>query len=80
MFIAMNKFTILPGKETEFEEVWRTRESYLNGVPGFQEFHLLRERTAFIFRIPLGRTERPSFNGRIPRRFARPTRKAVPRV
>jgi len=42
MFIAMNRFTVLPGKEKEFEEVWKTRETYLNGVPGFKEFHLLR--------------------------------------
>jgi heme-degrading monooxygenase HmoA len=42
MFIAMNQFTILPGKEKEFEEVWRTRETYLNEVSGFKEFHLLK--------------------------------------
>ncbi len=42
MFIAMNQFSIVPGKEREFEEVWRTRESYLSGVPGFKEFHLLK--------------------------------------
>ena len=42
MFIAMNKFKIIPGKEKDFEEVWRTRETYLSEVPGFQEFHLLK--------------------------------------
>lgn len=42
MFIAMNRFRIALGRENEFEEVWRKRESHLDGVPGFREFHLLK--------------------------------------
>ena len=42
MFIAMNRFRIARGREEVFEELWRKRESYLDGVPGFREFHLLR--------------------------------------
>lgn len=42
MYIAMNRFQIIPGKESEFENAWKTRETYLSGVPGFREFHLLR--------------------------------------
>jgi len=42
MFIAMNRFRIAPGREGEFEDIWRSRETHLNGVPGFKEFHLLR--------------------------------------
>lgn len=42
MFIAMNRFKIVPGKEEEFETVWRTRDSHLADEPGFVEFHLLR--------------------------------------
>ena len=42
MYIAMNKFWTKPGKENDFETVWKTRESQLKGVPGFKEFHLLR--------------------------------------
>ena len=42
MFIAMNRFQVVRGKEDEFETVWRTRESYLETVPGFVEFHLLK--------------------------------------
>ena len=42
MFIAMNRFHIAPGQEAAFEEMWRTRDSHLAGVPGFREFHLLR--------------------------------------
>lgn len=42
MFIAMNRFRIALGKEAEFIELWRQRESHLDGVPGFREFHLLQ--------------------------------------
>jgi heme-degrading monooxygenase HmoA len=42
MFIAMNRFRIAPGSEGVFEELWRSRDSQLEGVPGFREFHLLR--------------------------------------
>ena len=42
MYIAMNRFWVKPGKESDFETVWKTRDSYLKDVPGFQEFHLLR--------------------------------------
>jgi heme-degrading monooxygenase HmoA len=42
MYIAMNRFRIARGREEVFEELWRKRESYLDEVPGFREFHLLR--------------------------------------
>lgn len=42
MFLAMNRFRIVLGREQEFIEVWRKRESYLDGVPGFKEFHLMQ--------------------------------------
>ncbi len=42
MFIAMNRFRIACGREPDFEELWRKRESHLDGVPGFREFHLLK--------------------------------------
>lgn len=42
MFIAMNRFKVVKGKEDEFEEVWRSRDTYLNDMPGFVEFHLLK--------------------------------------
>ena len=41
-YIAMNRFRIALGREESFEELWRKRESYLDEVPGFREFHLLR--------------------------------------
>ena len=45
MYIAMNRFRIAAGRESDFESVWRTRQSYLNTVAGFKEFHLLRGAT-----------------------------------
>lgn len=42
MFIAMNRFQVLPGQESAFEEVWLGRDTHLDAVPGFIEFHLLR--------------------------------------
>jgi len=42
MFIAMNRFRIARGFEEGFEELWRSRDSQLGGVPGFRSFQLLR--------------------------------------
>lgn len=42
MFVAMNQFKVNPERAAEFEEAWRTRESYLQDVPGFVQFALLR--------------------------------------
>jgi heme-degrading monooxygenase HmoA len=42
MFIAMNRFRVRKGSENDFESVWLNRDSQLNQVPGFVEFHLLK--------------------------------------
>ena len=42
MFIAMNNFKVVEGREQEFEETWKQRETYLQGVPGFVRFALLK--------------------------------------
>jgi len=42
MFIAMNRFRVKRGCEEAFEKVWLGRDSYLDRVPGFVEFHLLK--------------------------------------
>jgi heme-degrading monooxygenase HmoA len=42
MFIAMNRFKVVRGGETDFERVWTARDTHLREVPGFVEFHLLR--------------------------------------
>lgn len=45
MFVAMNRFRIVPGHEEAFENIWKGRESSLADMPGFQSFHLLRGDT-----------------------------------
>jgi heme-degrading monooxygenase HmoA len=42
MFIAMNRFRVAKGAEAAFEQVWTSRDSHLDQVPGFVEFHLLK--------------------------------------
>jgi heme-degrading monooxygenase HmoA len=42
MFIAMNRFRVRKGCEEQFEQVWLTRDTHLEKVPGFIAFHLLR--------------------------------------
>lgn len=42
MFIAMNRFKVTEGSESDFETVWQSRESHLLGMDGFVEFKLLR--------------------------------------
>ena len=44
MFLAMNRFKVKRGSETEFERVWRERDTYLATLPGFVSFALLRGR------------------------------------
>ena len=49
----MNRFKIVPGKEEQFEKVWRERE-HLSGVPGFKEFHLVKGKTDdFSYMLPI---------------------------
>jgi hypothetical protein len=42
MYIAMNRFKVMKGAESAFENVWLSRDTHLDRVPGFLEFHLLR--------------------------------------
>ncbi len=43
MYIAMNRFKINPGFEQGFEEIWASRNSSLDNVPGYHSFKLLKE-------------------------------------
>ena len=42
MYIAMNRFKVVLGSEQDFEHVWKSRDTHLDQVPGFIEFHLLK--------------------------------------
>ena len=76
-YIAMNRFKVLKGAEGAFEDVWLSRETHLDQVPGFVEFHLLkgagarRPRCSMSHRTPCGRTRTPSRPGRNPKLFPR---------
>lgn len=45
MYIAMNRFRITPGKEQEFIDIWKNRDTFLSEVAGFKDFHLLQGPT-----------------------------------
>ena len=42
MYIAMNRFKIILGRETEFEKIWKERDTHLDDVPGFKKFNLIK--------------------------------------
>ena len=42
MYIAMNRFKIILGRETEFEKIWKERDTHLDNVPGFKKFNLIK--------------------------------------
>ena len=42
MYLTMNRFRVREGREEDFEEVWRSRDSHLKSVDGFVAFHLMR--------------------------------------
>src|SRR6056297_2652708 len=42
LYIAMNRFQVNPERWEEFEHIWLERETHLQGLPGFVEFHMLR--------------------------------------
>ncbi len=44
MYIAMNRFKIIKGKEKIFEDIWKNRDSHLKNVTGFLNFHLIKGR------------------------------------
>jgi Antibiotic biosynthesis monooxygenase len=71
MFIAMNRFKVIKGSEAAFENVWLSRDSHLDKVPGFVEFHLLRvPKLRITHYMPLtrsGKTERCLKRGPNPR-------------
>ncbi len=45
MYLTMNRFRVIEGREESFETLWKTRDSHLKTVDGFVSFHLLRGET-----------------------------------
>ncbi|MEM7076836.1 MAG: antibiotic biosynthesis monooxygenase [Pseudomonadota bacterium] len=50
-YIAMNRFQVKTGFESQFEDIWRTRESRLRDMQGFREFRLLKGPEGDGFRL-----------------------------
>lgn len=42
MFVAANRFQVIPEHAHDFEQTWLNRESHLHEVPGFVSFRLLK--------------------------------------
>jgi heme-degrading monooxygenase HmoA len=42
MYIAMNRFKVLPQEQDAFTQRWLDRDVYLKTVPGFVSFQLLQ--------------------------------------
>ena len=42
MYIAMNRFKIVKGREKDFEKIWRDRDTHLDKVKGYKEFNLVK--------------------------------------
>ena len=42
MYIAMNRFKIISGRENDFEKIWKERDTHLKNVPGFKKFNLIK--------------------------------------
>jgi heme-degrading monooxygenase HmoA len=61
MFIAMNRFKVVGGKEADFEEIWQGRRSYLKDVPGFVQFALLKSEAGAEYLSHSTWTDRDSF-------------------
>ena len=47
----MNRFKIILGCESDFEDVWRNRESHLDEVEGFIGFNLVKGATTEEFTL-----------------------------
>ena len=51
MYIAMNRFQIVLGKEGDFEKIWRDRETHLDKVSGFKNFNLIKGASNELFTL-----------------------------
>ena len=57
MYLAMNRFKIVLGKEDEFETVWKSRETHLENVKGFKKFNLIKGETNKEFSLYVSHSE-----------------------
>ena len=53
----MNRFKIILGRETEFEKIWKERDTHLDDVPGFKKFNLIKGKKQFNYRLYASHSE-----------------------
>ena len=51
MYIAMNRFKIVLGREIEFENIWKQRDTHLENIPGFEKFNLIKGKKTETFTL-----------------------------
>ena len=51
MYIAMNRFKIVLGREIEFENIWKKRDTHLKNVSGFEKFNLIKGKKTSSFTL-----------------------------
>ena len=81
-FIAMNRFKIVPGKESEFEQIWKTRNTYLSRCARLYPLQLIEGAgtggpCALCFPYPLGLGECVCRTGLSRKPFAKPMKEQV---
>ena len=47
----MNRFKIILGRENEFENIWKQRDTHLKNVPGFVKFNLIKGKITDSFTL-----------------------------
>lgn len=53
----MNRFKIILGRETEFEKIWKERDTHLDDVPGFKKFNLIKGNKQDNYRLYASHSE-----------------------
>ena len=49
----MNRFKITLGRENDFENIWKERDTHLESVPGFKKFNLIKGKKQDTNHLPL---------------------------
>ena len=57
MYIAMNRFKITLGRENDFENIWKERDTHLENVPGFKKFNLIKGKKQDTHRLYASHSE-----------------------
>ena len=57
MYLAMNRFKIVLGKENQLETVSKSRETHLEKVKGFKKFNLIKGETNKEFSLYVSHSE-----------------------